>query len=71
MFRGLSNKKGVEKRYENDAEFRTLVNMFYRLKFETKLATGEIKDAFLFALMKFEHENINSMHLPLCEERIK
>ena len=52
------NYEKCKRRYENDAEFHAIVTIFYNLKFEQKLTNVELKDALLFALMKFEHENI-------------
>ena len=44
-------------RYNNDAEFHAIVEMFYRLIFENKITLGEMKDALMFAGIKFETEN--------------
>ena len=51
----MNYEKCIE-RYKNDAEFHFLVDLFYKLKFEHKLTNGEIKDALLFAFIKFEQE---------------
>ena len=48
-----------KERYQNDAEFHSLVHIFYNLIFENKLTLAELKDALMFAGIKFEMENIN------------
>ena len=44
-------------RYKNDAEFHSMVEMFYRLIFENKISVPELKDALSFAAIKFSMEN--------------
>ena len=53
----MNYDKCVE-RYKNNAEFNRLVNIFYSLMAEQKLTIIELKDALLFAGIKFEQENI-------------
>ena len=50
-------------RYNNDAEFHTLVHIFYNLIFENKFTQAELKDALTFAGVKFEMENERKLRL--------
>ena len=49
-------------RYKNDAEFHSLVHIFYNLIFENKLTLAELKDALMFAGIKFEMENTRLLY---------
>jgi hypothetical protein len=46
-----------KERYQSDAEFHRMVEMFYNLMFENKLSLAELKDALCFAGLKFQMEN--------------
>jgi hypothetical protein len=52
------NYEQQRERYLHDAEFYHLVNMMYDLYMQGKFTVGEIKDAVVFAGIKFETENI-------------
>lgn len=52
------NYERCKDRYLNDPEFHQIVSLFYKLRFDEKLTVSELKDALLFACIKFEHENI-------------
>lgn len=59
-----------KERYQNDAEFHSVVEMFYRLIFEHKMSLAELKDALMFAGLKFEMENVRE-NLILREDQSK
>ena len=48
-------------RYNNDTEFHSLVHIFYNLIFENKFTLAELKDALMFAGIKFEAENARNL----------
>lgn len=45
-------------RYENDAEFHSLVHIFYDSILGNRFTVSEIRDALTFAGMKFEQEHV-------------
>ena len=53
-----------KERYQNDAEFHALVGMFYRLVFENKFSLSELKDALMFAGIKFEMDHGRTVVMP-------
>ncbi len=44
-------------RYENDAEFHSMVHIFYDIIFSNRLTVSELRDALTFAGVKFEQEH--------------
>lgn len=50
-----------KERYLHDAEFHKVVTFFYGLIFEHKLSLAELKDALMFAGIKFEMENASPL----------
>lgn len=57
-----------KERYQNDAEFHKVVTFFYDLMFEHKLSLSELKDALMFAGIKFEMENASPLVRKVKEE---
>ncbi len=49
-------------RYENDAEFHYMVNMFYGIILENRFTISELRDALVFAGIKFERENSRNLY---------
>jgi len=46
-----------EARYKSDSEFHAVVDLFYHMQFNYKLTVEELKDALMFACLRFEREN--------------
>jgi len=55
------NFEKCKERYQNDPEFHKVATFFYGLIFEHKLSLAELKDALMFAGIKFEMENASSL----------
>ena len=47
----------LKHRYQNNAEFHSLVRFFYNLYFDNKLTFSEVKEAMVFAKNKFDMKN--------------
>lgn len=56
------NYEQQKERYQNDAEFANLVNLMYKLFMQGKFTVSEIKDAVVFAGIKFESEQVRKLY---------
>ena len=52
------NYEKCKDRYLNDPEFHIATDLFYQLRFERKLTISELKDALLYACIRFESDHI-------------
>jgi len=48
----------ARERYQNEPEFNQIVTIFYNLLAQNRFTISELKDALLFAGLKFEQEHI-------------
>ncbi len=55
------NYEQQKERYLNDAEFHNLVQMITVFLMEGKFAISELKDAVVFATIKFEAEHVRPL----------
>ena len=57
----MMNYDKSAQRYLNDPEFHCVVGVFYSLLLEQKMTISELKDALMFAAIKFENEHVSNL----------
>ena len=55
-----------QERYQNDAVFHTMVEIFYKMIFDNELTVSELRDALTFAGIKLEMENMRREYYNKC-----